>query len=202
MALMRLVIMAQGDSNSVIRHFGRLSKADQQVLSQELAMTGIADQHFQRDSLRETRGPAILVYYSPALMQKAGKKDPLAALHILAEVFRRARVLWPLRDSEEDGNKTVIVRIDVLKDDDTAGASLKSNEQFVLQKLTGKDGQVKRMSANEVASADRALNQPLMLVEPDAQVMTCPSLRSGRGQAPSDQRTRGLVSIFMPWRFH
>eukprot|EP00930_Biecheleria_cincta_P055265 TRINITY_DN41601_c0_g1_i1.p1 TRINITY_DN41601_c0_g1~~TRINITY_DN41601_c0_g1_i1.p1 ORF type:complete len:1261 (-),score=236.73 TRINITY_DN41601_c0_g1_i1:173-3955(-) len=202
MALMRMVVMAQGDSIAILRHFGKLNKADQQVLSQELAMTGIADQHFQRDSLRETRGPAILVYYSPALMQKAGKKDPLAALHMLAEVFRKARVLWPLRDSEEDGNKTVIVRIDVIKDDDTAGASLKANEQFVLQKLTGKDGHAKRMTSNEVSSADRAMIQPLVLGESDAQILTCPSLRSGRSAASSEQRTRGLVSLFIPWRFH
>lgn len=201
MALMRLVIMAQGDSLSIIKSFGKLSKANQQVLSQELAMTGVADQHFKRDILRETKGPSILVYYSPALMQKAGKKDPLAALQMLAEVFRRARVLWPLDDSEEASNKTVIVRIDVLKDDDTAGASLKVNELFVLQKLTGKDGHVKRMTNQEVSSIDRALSQPLVLEdEPEGQVLNCPSLRTGLSSQVRPERPRGLVSLFIPWR--
>eukprot|EP00913_Durusdinium_trenchii_P012877 g12092.t1 len=61
-AKMRLVLMAQGDSLEIIRQFEKLKKADYQVLSQEIERP-------------EAGGPAILVYYAPALMQKAGREE-------------------------------------------------------------------------------------------------------------------------------
>ncbi|CAJ1334404.1 unnamed protein product [Effrenium voratum] len=115
-AKMRLVLMAQGNSAEIIRQFGKLKKADQLVLSQELAMSGCVNQKFKRDGFKEVGGPAILIYYSPALMQKAGKQDPGGAMVILAEIFRQARSLWPLSSKAEDCDKTVVVRIDVLKE--------------------------------------------------------------------------------------
>ncbi|CAJ1430276.1 unnamed protein product [Effrenium voratum] len=135
-AKLRLVLMAQGDSFEVMRQFKQLPKSDATILSkaQELAITGAVErsqgltgvdvlgcqgQHFLCDDSRESRGPAILVYYAPALMQKAGR--------ILAEVLRKARVLWPLNEREAEPRqvigapnaveeKTVLVRIDVLKE--------------------------------------------------------------------------------------
>ena len=56
---------------------------------QELAITGCPGQHFLCDDLRESRGPALLVYYAPALMQKAGRKDPLGALRPEISIYTR-----------------------------------------------------------------------------------------------------------------
>lgn len=59
------------------------------------------------------RGPAILIYYAPALLQKAGAAKCFDALRVLADVFRAARVLFPLEESRVED--TVIIRIDALK---------------------------------------------------------------------------------------
>lgn len=48
--------------------------------TEKLCPAGCPGQHFTCDDLRESRGPALLVYYAPALMQKAGRQDPLGAL--------------------------------------------------------------------------------------------------------------------------
>ena len=40
-------------------------------------------------------GPAFLVYYSPAFLRTVAKSHPLAALQILACIYRGARELWP-----------------------------------------------------------------------------------------------------------
>ena len=44
---------------------------------------GCPGQSYSCDDSREVRGPAILVYYAPALMQKAGRKNPYGALRLL-----------------------------------------------------------------------------------------------------------------------
>ena len=46
---------------------------------------------------KQAFGPAFLVYYSPAFLRNLSPADALPALRILAEVYRRARQLWPLR---------------------------------------------------------------------------------------------------------
>ncbi|CAK9074275.1 Mitogen-activated protein kinase kinase kinase 3 [Durusdinium trenchii] len=112
-AQMRLVLMAQGDSVEILRQFKQLPKSDANILTKDGTFRGCPGQSYSCDDSREVRGPAILVYYAPALMQKAGRKNPYGALRILAEVFRQARALWPLSDS--DAEKTVLLRIDVLK---------------------------------------------------------------------------------------
>ena len=64
-----------------------------------MARTGIEGQRFRRGPAFASGvlGPAFLVYYSPAFVRSLAMADkPLAALRLLAEVYRRARVLWPL----------------------------------------------------------------------------------------------------------
>ena len=56
-------------------------------------------------------GPAFLVYYSPAFVRHLAPVDALPALRILAEVYRRARQLWPLQEST-DHHHAVTSRID------------------------------------------------------------------------------------------
>ncbi|CAE7947164.1 MAP3K3 [Symbiodinium sp. KB8] len=97
-------------------------------------------------------------YYAPALMQKAGRTAPFQAMHILAEVFRKARALWPL--SSADADKTVVVRIDVLKDLE-ASAIVGTEGIFVLSKNSARDGQVRTMSPEELSRLDSKLNAVL-----------------------------------------
>ena len=64
-----------------------------------------------------TGGPAFLVYSSPAYLRHCAalnsEDEACAALHYLAEVYRAARVLWPLNAAAQ--GETVTVMIDELK---------------------------------------------------------------------------------------
>jgi hypothetical protein len=59
------------------------------------------------------QGPALLVYYAPALVQKAGPSQVCHALSVLAEVLAAARKLFPLDSNSCE--RTACVRIDALK---------------------------------------------------------------------------------------
>merc|ERR1712190_303976 len=79
-AMMRLILMAQGDSQEIISQFKALPDDDRKVLSQEMAISGCKSQYYEQDVVKDSsinnHGPALLIYYSPALLQKSGKKDP------------------------------------------------------------------------------------------------------------------------------
>jgi hypothetical protein len=146
-AKMRLVVMAQGDSEAVVRAFDALPEEDREVLSTEMSMVDIWKQSWSRES-SEYGGPAILVYYAPALMQKAGKQDPRGALMLLADVFRQARALWPR--SEASGSWWVSVRVDQLKE--LTVREIRENNPskvWAVTKLTSREGAVQRMSLFE-----------------------------------------------------
>lgn len=112
-ARMRLVVMAQGNSEKVLEAYDNLSVDDREVLNQELALTGCTGQSYQCDPLEVSGGPALLVYYAPALMQKNCATDPDGALRVLAEVLKQGRHLWPLND--EAAGETVTLQIAALK---------------------------------------------------------------------------------------
>eukprot|EP00930_Biecheleria_cincta_P041881 TRINITY_DN28786_c0_g1_i1.p1 TRINITY_DN28786_c0_g1~~TRINITY_DN28786_c0_g1_i1.p1 ORF type:complete len:1195 (-),score=241.76 TRINITY_DN28786_c0_g1_i1:65-3565(-) len=112
-ALMRLVVMAQGHCNAVLDAWKGLNAEDKEVLANELTRTARAEQFFELALKVEEGGPAFLVYYAPALMQKNCGLDPEGALIVLAEILRHARAIWPLQESAADD--TVIIQIDVLK---------------------------------------------------------------------------------------
>lgn len=161
-AKMRLVLMAQGDSAEVMRHFLKLKKADREVLSQELAITGCAMQKFKRDSWKENGGPAILIYYAPALLQKAGREDPTGAMMILCEIFRQARSLWPLSTKQEDCDKTVMVRIDVLKELQVSTVmDPRPGIHYVLCRVSTQDAQVKIVTNLDMKEIDQATQRVL-----------------------------------------
>lgn len=113
LSVSRLVIMAQGNSKTILDAFNKLHETDRRTLCEELARTGCEGQRYSTDSLHDVRGPAFLVYYAPAFLQKAGLLDPQGAMRVLAEILRVARTMWPLRASL--GGVTVTVRIDALK---------------------------------------------------------------------------------------
>ena len=114
-ALERLTLMAQGFEQEVVQAFALLPAEDQTCLAEEFARTGHRVQ-FQRAPASVTsvpRGPALMVYYAPALLQKAGAKEALEALVVLAAVLRSARRLFPCRVGGIESTATV--RIDALK---------------------------------------------------------------------------------------
>lgn len=114
-AVMRLVVQAQTmDKQATIQAaFRALHPDDRQVLADEMARTGAVNQEYVRGSPLMTGGPAFLVYYSPAMIRKLAPGSVDSALMLLAEIYRRARKLWPL---EADGFSTVTVRIDQIKE--------------------------------------------------------------------------------------
>ena len=99
-ALMRLVVQAQelAKQHAVVESFARLATSDVHVLSEEMARTGARGQEYSRSKpVDADRGPAILVYYSPAFVRHLAPSHTDEALTILAEVYRRSRELWPLQ---------------------------------------------------------------------------------------------------------
>jgi len=183
-AKMRLVLMAQGDSLEILSQFSSLSLDDRAVLSQEMACTGCKGQQFAIDDLTgmstRGKGPAILVYYGPALMQKPGKKDPAGALKVLAEVYRQARELWPLQASAV--GETVTVRIDSLKEVDCAHVLRPdSGQSWVISKTSSKDAMVKLVSISQFKSLDWSNHQVMSF---DGPRTGRSGLRRGRSGTP------------------
>jgi len=182
-ARMRLVLMAQGDSVEILRQFQSLPAEDQRVLRLEMACTGCENQQYACDSLHNQptcgAGPAILVYYGPALLQKAGKKDPKSALIILAEVYRRTRELWPL--SQASAGKSVVVRIDALKElECSAVLQSQPGQIWVVAKTSGKDAMVKLLGASDYKGLDWESNVVLTFVRRRSDKRTVGNIRGTR----------------------
>jgi len=108
-ACMRVAIMAQSDE-SVVEIFRNIPSKDRSTLACEMARTGCVDQRYST-TLGVGGGPAFLIYYGPALLQKNvdSPRGLRAALRALAEVTRAARVLWPLSKESEGNVVTILV---------------------------------------------------------------------------------------------
>lgn len=113
---MRLALMAQGFETEVVDAFLSIRSSDQDVIADEMARTGCRQQFQGAPSRLRTQpsGPAMLVYYAPALLQKAGPSQVELALSVLASIYRAGRDLFPL-ECGSGAEKTVTVRIDKLK---------------------------------------------------------------------------------------
>mmetsp|Transcript_93313 Transcript_93313/g.194722 ORF Transcript_93313/g.194722 Transcript_93313/m.194722 type:complete len:1242 (+) Transcript_93313:93-3818(+) len=143
-AKMRLTVMAQGHSSEYLEAYEEMEPEVRQVLDAELAQTGLQGQAYDGDAVEMTGGPAFLVYYGPALLQK-NHADAQGALFILAEVLRQARSLWPLAAGKAD--ETVTVMVDALKELTIEGMlQLNPGEIWALHRITSKSAQVKKMS--------------------------------------------------------
>jgi len=122
-ALMRLVCQAQTPDRqlAILQAWEHLGPEDQQVLCDEMSRTGFADQLYERSPSSSADGPAFLIYYSPQLLRTLAPDTALEALNLLAEIYRRARELWPLEpvplgaDEGSDDLRTVTIRVDQLK---------------------------------------------------------------------------------------
>ena len=95
-ALMRLVVQAQMSDKqaALVAAFSQLMPEDRRVLCDEMARTGCVGQSYRLSQPRKAGGPAILVYYSPAFVRSLSPHTAADALRLLAEIYRRARVLW------------------------------------------------------------------------------------------------------------
>ena len=114
LALLRLAAMTQG-SKITATAFRKMKKDDQALLALEMARTGCVGQRYSTSSKEEEKGPAILVYYGPALLQRyMGDADNMSvAVASLCEIYRAGRKLWPAR--AEDAGKTVTLEISQVK---------------------------------------------------------------------------------------
>ena len=82
-----------------------MPKEDATVLREEMARTGISGQMFKAGpSFKNVSGPAFLVYYSPAFIRTLAPAHAFEALRVLAEVYRRARGLWPLGKTTDNAH--------------------------------------------------------------------------------------------------
>ena len=114
LCLARLVIMSQCPAPAiVVQAFESLDEVDQQAVAKEMTRTGVKDVPYP--SCGTTGGPAFLVYYGPALLQRNRNSNVLmsTAMRLLCMVYLNARSLWPL-DPDQEG-QTVKVEIGQLK---------------------------------------------------------------------------------------
>lgn len=153
-ARMRLLLAAQDGSERILQAFDTLGQQDLVVLSTEMALTGRSGQSYRCDTTKVLNvGPAFLVYYGPALLQKLGKKSPDVALLVLAEVYRQARALWPFAEADKD--TTVTLRIDALKELDATGILQPEPSHFwLLVKEGPSDAVVNLASGHALATTD------------------------------------------------
>jgi len=115
---MRLLCMAQMNSGPILQAWPNLSEQDKDVLCQEMSRTGCVGQAYSADVVpadvrARPQGPALLIYYGPAFLQSLGSDDPTLRLGVLAEIYRKSRLLWP--PSAEEAGSWVTVRIDAVK---------------------------------------------------------------------------------------
>jgi len=116
-ACKRIALMAQGFEPAAMDALRQLPASDRNVLAAELARTGLRQQFVgaPAEVRSQPRGPALLIYYAPGLIQKAGAPHVGEALQILAALCRAARRLFPLDAAPHLVERTVVVRIEAMK---------------------------------------------------------------------------------------
>jgi hypothetical protein len=153
-ARMRLSLQAQvaDKQRAVEEGWGLLLAEEQRILAEEMARTGIARQSFGRGPrFDRVEGPAFLVYYSPAFVRTNAPKNARIALRILAEVYKRARELWPLCASTDNAH-SVTIRIDQLRELNPAAifAAYESGNTWLLTKKNDQEGVVENHGQSEI----------------------------------------------------
>lgn len=200
-ARMRLGVMAQLHTESVVKGYDHLRDDDKHVLNVELAKTAITDQVYTRDQSNGW-GPAFLVYYAPAFLQKNGGHDPVFSLEVLAELLRQARGLWP--ETSNQGNDTVTLRIDILKELDLQTLSkLAPGEFWAIQKSTSVDGHVRKASVTDADWANlkvlnllpKAVNDGTKSAAVPTKAATLPPIR----QSFQSMDCRAIISQSSSW---
>lgn len=111
-ARMRLLVMSQGQ-REVLDLYKKMSRLDQLILAQELQRTGIDGQSYTCNM--SSGGPALFLYYGPALLQRnvTNLKDLDTAIRLMVQTFKAARQMWPVRKELE--STTVSIQVGELK---------------------------------------------------------------------------------------
>jgi len=155
-AKMRLMIQCQTREaqEAIVKGFDDANPADRAVLAAEMARTGLPGQHYSRGPPRRG-GPAFLVYYSPALVRTLVPKETPDMYRILAEVYRRARELFPAQDDFAP-NQTVSIRVDQLKEHSAKEiyAVHDHEDTWVLVKRNDLEAVVERRAESFIGSAE------------------------------------------------
>lgn len=156
-AKMRIVCMAQANAVRCLRAFQELGDDDRAVLSAEMSRTGCSGQSFVEGpgASLPSEGPALLVYYGPAYLQGLGTDRAAGRLCVLAEVYRRARALWPPRPDE--ASHSVIVRIDNIKAlslRDLRDAAAVSGDVWVLVRHNDQEAAVERSTRERLGALE------------------------------------------------
>ena len=146
------------------------------VLAFEMALSGVGGETFAL-APSCVGGPAFLVYYSPAYLRHCCATKDVAvardALHALSEVYRAARLLWPLESeggAQEGGagaqaaSQTVTVMVDELKSSGTAEVlgQYSAGKVWVLLRSNAKEAEVRRKPVEELATLLAAGNCVLL----------------------------------------
>ena len=158
-ALMRLVVQAQiaDKQKAMVSAFAALKEEDRQILCDEMARTGAEGQKYARTPQNhKVGGPAFLVYYSPAFVRALAPAEAVEALRLLAEVYRRARRLWPLNAKSE--GQSVTVRIDQIKELSLPEiqAIYADGDSWLLSKRNNREAVVERHPLDDMAELMRS----------------------------------------------
>ena len=123
-ALMRLLVQCQDPAKQQLLRaaFERMPEHVRAPLSTELALSGVAGERYAA-APGCVGGPAMLVYYMPAYLRHTcalahaheRPEEADAALAVLGELLRAARVLWPLETTDAACGTSVTLMIDELK---------------------------------------------------------------------------------------
>ena len=154
-AIMRLSLQAQTPDKqaAIVDAWSHLSFTDRTMLTDEMSRSGIEGQVFDRGPrFKEVFGPTLLVYYSPAFVRTLAPANALDSLRVLAEVYRRARELWPLRPTVGNGH-SVTVRIDQLRELKTKDIlkAYKQGECWIMTRKNDIEGVVEKLDLTAVA---------------------------------------------------
>lgn len=151
-ALMRLVVMAQSGGELALEAFSKLSEDAQRALMYEMAYTGIAGQQYSINKLVDDAGPALFVYYGPALLQRCKTVEEMViGLHTLAAVYHAGRSLFPLQRGS--ANTVVTLEAGALRSRNmsavAAGESSCDGKIWVLDAEGSQEGKVKLITPSQ-----------------------------------------------------
>jgi len=157
-AKLRLACQAQSNAQAMLHAFERLSDEEKEVLSVEMARTGTLCQSYSlclapEEVSRSPAGPAFIVYYGPAFLQRALEHadDAIERLSVLAEIYQRARELWPANVAKAAQNVTI--RIDMIKSlnlAETIQANRGSGDVWIMMKHNEHEGFVELCSRRKL----------------------------------------------------
>jgi len=161
-AFMRLAVMAQANQ-AVVDIFLDLPMSYQNLLAMELSRTGCVGQRFSSAPLT-SGGPAFLVYYAPAMLQKNVNGNLALAIKVLARVLKTARLLWPFSDEQEGEQVTIMIA--ALKGEEIETVlECESEERFILVRQNDVEGRVEKKTVTKIEELRATLTKDQQLIE-------------------------------------